>query len=433
MTGPMPIRRRFALPAVLTALLVPFLAVAEGENEEWVEVTGEAAIVGDNEVHARQMAREQALRQAVEMVAGTIVTGISETQQFMAVRDDITSQSSGFVRRHEVKSQACSDGVCRVTVRALVAKGRLADHLSEIGLLIQQRGYPRVVMLISEQNVGEERPSAWWSQTEVRSQVVENTLVRYLNHTFNPDEKLANNPNRVCGTSFPPLDECWTPLDPGMRFRFMDYRSVAATPMVREAVSGTDLTDAQAQELGRLLDAEVALVGTARAEQIETGEGSIFGSAHRINGVVSFRAIDVSSGQIIGTASAMHAIQNVHLQRGGEVALAGAARRAVPQIQKAIAESWSAEQSGGRMVRLEVNGLGSWNDLIEFQNHLRSGVTGVRSVQQRRMDGSTAELEVQTTITTEQLATELATRPVGRFSVRVTRVDASSVGIQLGN
>ncbi|RMG17617.1 MAG: hypothetical protein D6729_08565, partial [Deltaproteobacteria bacterium] len=56
---------------LLLALCLPYLARAAEE----VEATGEAAIVDGDEPAAKEKARNAALRLAVEMVAGTIVSG----------------------------------------------------------------------------------------------------------------------------------------------------------------------------------------------------------------------------------------------------------------------------------------------------------------------------------------------------------------------
>ncbi len=402
-------------------LFVPRLGSAD--DEEWVEVTGEAAIVEDNEVHAREMALQQALRQAVEMVAGTIVSGISESSQFISVRDEITSQASGYVRRYEIKSTDCEEGTCKVSVRALVAKQRLSERLSDLGLLLQRRGYPRVIMLIQEQNVGDERPSAWWFTTAVRSQVVENTLVSYLN-------KILNEADEACKAA-PRRSECWTPLEPGMRFRFMDYRSVSATPMVQEAKAGVDLTDEQARQLAGLTDAEVAIVG--RAVAVDQGTPWGVEALRSIRADVNLRIIDVASGNVLGTVG-LNRVQNFpNATMGGESLMERLARELSPRIQRVVAESWGAEETGVRTISLEVDGLGSFEDLQRFRSLLSSAVTGVRTVTVNSMSGSKASLQVQATIGAEQLAAELSTRPIGNFTVRVTSMDSASVGIRLGN
>ena len=284
-------------------------------------------------------------------------------------------------------------------------------------------------MFIVERNTDDERPSAWWSTAEIRPQVFENTLANHLNHTLSDDEH--------CRSEFTAGARCWTPLEPGLRFRIMDYRSVTANPMVREAQAGVDLTDDQYRELARLTNAEIAIVGTAtaldRGDLLNTGRGDSTRSLHSVIAEASVRVLSVDSGEVMGTATVTAGTRNVVPQRGGERMLQLLGRKMAVEVQKIVTERWTTEAAGSRWVKLEIEGLSGFNDLQEFQAHLRTGVTGVRSVQHRRMDGSWAELNVETQITAEQLATELSTRPIGRFNVRVTKVDSGTIGIHLGN
>ncbi|MFW5878895.1 MAG: flagellar assembly protein T N-terminal domain-containing protein, partial [Myxococcota bacterium] len=339
---------RYMVISLLAAALLPCSAFASEEEDEWVEVTGEAAIVDDNEVHAREMAQQQALRQAVEMVAGTIVSGISESSSFISVRDDITSQSSGYVRRYEVTGSECEEGICRVSVRALVSKSGLAEKLSDLGLLIAQQGYPRLIMLLMEKNVGEERALGWWSTAEVRPQVFENTLGEYLNKILREDEE--------CRRTFDPED-CWTPLERGRRFRLMDYRVVDATPHVEEAEAGVDLTDDQARALALLTDAEVALVGRATVHNrgdlraLGGSAGPVAGPGYyALFGDASVKVMDVESGETIGHATVTADWRDLSPERGGELLLQRMAREMAVEVQQLVAEKWRADQTGSRWV-----------------------------------------------------------------------------------
>ncbi len=130
--------KRASLRALaLIILLVPRLSAGESllDEETWVEVSAKAEISERNEARARDTALGQALEQAVEMVAATIVPGLSKSEEFIAVRDEMTGRSSGFVRRYEIKEALCGSDECRVTVRAQVDKQALVRQLFELGLM----------------------------------------------------------------------------------------------------------------------------------------------------------------------------------------------------------------------------------------------------------------------------------------------------------
>lgn len=412
------------------ALALPVGAHADGTGGTWVEVTGEAAIVAGNKEAAKAKAKDQALRQAVAQVAGTIVSGITQTKQFMTVRDEITSQGAGFVERYQQEKTVCDKETCKVTIKALVAKGKLRNKLDKLGLLIQQHRYPRVILLISER-FGDDGPvSAWWGGGggTGRSQIVENTLIQYLNKV---PAKTATGPCKEAGNTHLSKDptwakdtSCWKDLPPAGRFRFVDYTSILTNPVVREA-AGASLTDSKAVSIARLTDAEVALVGSAVVRKV-VQFANPFGAAR-----LSLRALDVTSGKVLGSATVTASGFGSDAYDSETKALVAAARLAVPKIQKAIADTWQNQTYGSRWVEVRVAGIKSYTELIRFQGMLKSGVTGVQSVQQRRMNGSTATLEVQCTSSAQTLATELSSRPLGKFSVNVTRVEPGIVGLTL--
>ena len=60
--------------SVLTLLIASAAGAAGDGDTETVEATGEAAIVSGNVVKAREDARRVALRNAVEQVAGTLIS-----------------------------------------------------------------------------------------------------------------------------------------------------------------------------------------------------------------------------------------------------------------------------------------------------------------------------------------------------------------------
>jgi len=66
------------------------------------EVTGEAAIVDGNRDKAFAEAKSAALRDAVEQVAGVLVSADTLTANSQLISDRILMHSAGYVRTHEV-------------------------------------------------------------------------------------------------------------------------------------------------------------------------------------------------------------------------------------------------------------------------------------------------------------------------------------------
>ncbi len=107
---------------VLWPVLGASLALAADKVAEVVtrEASGEAAIVGGNVDRAAREAKEAALREAVEQVAGVLISAQSISANSQLISDQVFSHSAGYVRSYQVLSQTQDKGVVKVTVRAEV-------------------------------------------------------------------------------------------------------------------------------------------------------------------------------------------------------------------------------------------------------------------------------------------------------------------------
>ncbi len=121
---------------------------AGGDNLVTVEVTG----IGMSEAEAVN----DALRKAVEEVAGTFIYSHSETEDFALVRDTVLARAAGFVQSKEVLSSVEQiDGSWEVRVRAVVSVQGIEDTWGVVQNLLTQMGRPRIMVVITEEIDGE--------------------------------------------------------------------------------------------------------------------------------------------------------------------------------------------------------------------------------------------------------------------------------------
>src|SRR5512138_1651941 len=91
--------------SVLSALLLSSAVLAETKDVEVREVTAEEAIVGGNREKAREVAIKKALREAVEQVAGVLISADTLTANSTLVSDRIYSRSEGYVKSWKLVGQ----------------------------------------------------------------------------------------------------------------------------------------------------------------------------------------------------------------------------------------------------------------------------------------------------------------------------------------
>jgi len=121
-----------------------------------VEAEGFAPIKDGNKNAARDEARRDAYRDALEKALGALVTGVTEMENYMVVRDKVFSQTQGIVKKFDiVREKAGEDGIFHMTAICQVGYAALDGVLGPA--VIDAIGNPRVMVLIDER-IGERRP-----------------------------------------------------------------------------------------------------------------------------------------------------------------------------------------------------------------------------------------------------------------------------------
>ena len=116
-----------------------------------VVTTGAAAIGDGGRQAARQAAIQQALRSAIEKVAGVYVSGSTVNDRFLTVKDRVITHSDGFVVPGEVLEEKAEQGAVAVRMRATVSLRPLITRLRELGLT---HNWKVAVALFESENAG---------------------------------------------------------------------------------------------------------------------------------------------------------------------------------------------------------------------------------------------------------------------------------------
>lgn len=381
-------------------LLAALLAVPAGAAEDVkpVEAEGYAPVVENDVAGAKGRARDDAMRNCVQQVAATHVTAATETDQAQLLSDKIYSHSEGYVRRFSVLEDRRDGNTWVTKVRCEVAEGKLDEDLMAFGIAYRREGMPRVMVLLAEQSITASQATGWWqgggNASDLR--VAENAFMDRMSRS---------------GFSF---------VDPEVLSGKLKLEAVGADPNVQ-----------QAREIGRLTGAEVVVVGRVLAKpvgQMEIPGGALYAAVAN----VSARAVRTDTGQVIASSEFTGRTTNDFEQTtAGRKALSDAGRQLGSDLFAKIGTAWARDQSGGRRVALTVGGVDDYARLAAFKAQLQHGVRGVKDVQERSMEGGKAELEVVTAGTGQALASEIATRRFQGFTVKVKKVTAGAVEVEL--
>ncbi len=135
--------KRFA--AIIFSLLIIFSVTALAKS---VTVTGTGMTPSD--------AENDALRAAVENTLGVLVDSETLVQNSMLIRDQIYTQSRGFVTNYNVVNREQISGTWRVTINATVddqPNSKLMNELTRLGIINVQLRNPKIAVYVPESHI----------------------------------------------------------------------------------------------------------------------------------------------------------------------------------------------------------------------------------------------------------------------------------------
>ena len=358
---------------------------------------GVGVIIDDNTATARDQAIQDALRLAVEQAAGTMVSSETLVQNYEVLRDQIYSQSQGYIRHYEVTDESREGNLYRVTVQAAVATGNLKSDLGALGLLMARKNKPRVMIMVAEQNVGMHYYSYWWGVKAATADlsITENVLM----------EKLTRK-----------------------GFHIVDHAVTSNTLAIKDPYKIESLSNDAVRTIGNLYDAEVVIYGKALSKLA----GSVMGSSMKsAQADVSLRVVNTDTGQVI--ASANHHAAAVHPNEvtAGTEALKLATEAITDKLLDQVVSRWSQDVSSGSLIRLVVSDIPSYNHLVRFKEMLQKRIRGVKGLYQRDYDAGRATLDVNVPSSSQQLADELVLIDYGEFRIDITSLTQNTVSLKM--
>lgn len=398
---------RTQLKALCLALpMVALLATASARAAEDItqEAQGQAAVLDGDKPAAREKAIEDALRHAVEMAAGTMVTSTTEVQDFQTKMDQVLTHSTGFVKKYDIIKEGMDGEVVQITIKAQISVGKLSDDLAAMGLLMARKGMPRTMILLAEQNIGMAAPMAAWMPNAGQAMV-------------STDLRIAENVS---------IDE----LKKAGFGQIIDPE-IASSKAASVGGFTTSLTAGQARKLGSLTGAEVIIIG----QVIATSRGSMGDLGPDWRSCVanfSARAVSTDNGDVLATSETTQNAAQLDDLTCGKEAIKKASKAFSADIAKKIAERWSKDVSGGNDVHISVKNVGSMKQASEFRAAMTNFMRGVKAVNQRSFMSGTLELDLKLLGSTQQFAEELEAKKLGKFTVTVKGVSANTVECELG-
>ena len=160
---------------VQLGVLVLLLLIPAGSGfaqHESVKTIVSVGMAGGTSPQARDIAINNALRNAVEQGVGTYISSETTVEQMTLVEDRIYSESQGYIKSYDVIDEGVKEGIYQVKISAVVKMEQLADDLESIGLLIRKKRNPRVMVVV----YSKESNSPYWGVVQEGNRNAENQI-----------------------------------------------------------------------------------------------------------------------------------------------------------------------------------------------------------------------------------------------------------------
>jgi len=381
--------KRFLIFGLVCMALTGWFSWAVAQDTETTEATGIGSIIGGDVAHARDDAIKDAKRNCVEQVVKVMVTSMTEVNMAVVVEDRIKTNAGGYIKSYQVLSESKgADGLTyEVKLRAVVEKGDIKD---DIGELLAKKGNPRVMVMMEEQNIGEDH---WhWG---VDLAVSEAALV----------EKF-----RTKG------------------FQVVD-KTQAMKKITREALESALEGDAKAMVAQALkYGAEVLVVGKAFAREASKASEILGGTGMTsCQATVQARALNADDAKILASKTQTAPAAHIDATTGGTLALEKAGNLLGDYLIEQILKGWA---STATTVTMNVRGV-TMGDLMDFEKTLEFEIRGVEGIDQRDFSGGVAEMEVKTWRNAKDLGREMSAKTLEKFTVNVTSMTANTIALRV--
>jgi hypothetical protein len=389
---------RFAL--LLLSLLLIVSPVFAQDEEKVVTAEGVAVVQGTNMDIARDAAVSDAQQKAVEQAIGILIDSQTQVENFQVISDSILSQTKGYIKSYNIVREVKEDNLLRVTITAHVATGKLGNDLSAIGILMGQMHKPRTMILVAEQNIGQEWVAWWWYSGNI-SHHAQQTDMAIIDNTL--------------------MDKF---VEKG--FEMIDHQAASQDIKVTNAYNIQDLSAQQARTLGNQAHAEVVITGKGLAKLY----GNVGGGLKSVQADVSLRAVRTDTGQVLATATTHGAAVHISETTAGNDALKKAATDAADQMIPKILAIYSKEVGGTRSVNITVTGLNK-TQFVKFKDVLRNQVRGIKGLNERSFQNGVAIMSVDSKNSAQIISDELSLKDFGTFSVEVMSSTANKLELKV--
>ena len=332
----------------------------KGGKTTKIVAEGFASADGRGEADAIERSIESAKRNAVEQAVGSIVQGSTLVENNKLISSKIYDNTTGYISAYKVLNIAKSGSVWYSKIEATVGVDMLQDNLQAMGILIDRKNMPMIVVLVTDET-GE------------------------LSESFNVE--LEKNMSEK-------------------GFKFVSASSLKNV-MRKENITYEDTKGSRSSDsikkIAAAAGAQIAIIGKANASFFTTIQGTAMKS-YRSD--VAITAINISDYSTIARATHQAGGVGGSDRDAHSIALVKSADYVSDDFVNQIVNKWQNEVQNGTEYTIYVNGL-DFNDSIGFEEALKKNIGNLKSVYNRGVSGESSRYVVTYVGSSRDLAVDI--------------------------
>lgn len=427
-----PMRALFLAMAMLSLAAVSSRAEAPGSGNTFT-VVATRKVEGRNIAQAKQEAVEAALSAAVDQAALSLFSSESVAREFQSYSAAVGGKAERFIDSYRILGEASSAGTYRVMLQARVSLDQLKASLSGFPPagapaaapipetpeappeapaapgadeapaapepapgMVEAVDRPRLLLLLSEQNINDPAPRFWWGE--------------------NPGKAGAHAEAAIAKKA------------EASGYVVVDHSAAAPQIPFRAAIAyQPELNNRDAADIGRLLGADVVIVGKAIAYAIsDTGAGG----DPSYNATITMKAVLVQNGQEITSGFESAVRQGRNDTEGGREALTAAGIQAAGHLIPSIGAAWESIVRPSETITLTVSGTANLGNFVRFRQTLRD-LPGVIDLQLLETSADAAIIAVRFEGGSADLRERLVANTFELFVIDVLSLSSKRLDIAL--
>ena len=359
--------------------------------------TGIGNITDGNVVLAQNEAITDAQKKALIQAVGMLLSFDLIEEKFFFLNEAVFNRAADYIESYRVLYDSTLGDRYHITIQSTIAFKELEDCLVTSQFLTTQIKLPRILLMITQQRLGQDFYTCWWSFIDPEKEL---TLI---------DQVLREDLQKK-------------------GFKVIDHTYRIQETTINKVYGCLDLKLKAIQNLGKQFKADIAIIGNAQVELTDEIEDPLKKS---VQVSITAKAVKIEDGSVVTTLDAYIPATEDDEETAQRVALEKASSTLARQMGEQISLRWVKESRGITLITLSISGLSHYLDFSRLRSDLKKGVPEIQNLSQKTLSDEGALIEVETTLDISSLAEQIGSKQFENFTISINDLSHNIIEIEV--